>query len=64
VRVAGRLEEVHSNVDEMGLMGVELFGPSNEPSHFSRLMMDVSDYIDKFVLVFLDDILIYSMTEE
>jgi hypothetical protein len=28
-------------------------------------MMDVfTDYIDKFVLVFLDDILIYSMTED
>ncbi|KAG1671480.1 hypothetical protein FOA52_003138 [Chlamydomonas sp. UWO 241] len=41
------------------------FGLCNAPSHFSRLMMDVSkDYIDIFVLVFLDDILVYSKTED
>jgi hypothetical protein len=41
------------------------FGLSNAPSHFSRLMMDVfKEFIDKFLLVFLDDLLIYSRTEE
>jgi hypothetical protein len=41
------------------------FGLCNAPSHFSRLMMDIfKEYLDIYVLIFLDDILIYSKTEE
>ena len=41
------------------------FGLSNAPATFSRLMMDVfSDYLYDFVLVYLDDILIFSANEE
>ena len=42
-----------------------LFGLSNTPVVFMCLMNGVfRDYIDKFVIVFLDDILVYSRTEE
>ena len=41
------------------------FGITNAPSQFMNMMNDVlSDYLDDFVLVFLDDILIYSRTVE
>jgi hypothetical protein len=41
------------------------FGLSNAPPVFMCLMNGVfRDYLDKFVIVFLDDILVYSKTEE
>jgi hypothetical protein len=41
------------------------FGLSNAPAVFMCLMNGVFiNYLDKFVIVFLDDILVYSKTEE
>ena len=41
------------------------FGVSNALAQFMNLMNDVlADYLDDFVVVFLDDILIYSKTIE
>ena len=44
---------------------VVAFGVSNALAHFMNLMNDVlANYLDDFVIVFLDDILIYSKTIE
>ena len=41
------------------------FGMTNAPAQFMNLMHDVlREYLDQFVLVFLDDILVYSQTVE
>jgi len=47
---------------EMLVMG---FSPCNAPAKFSRLMNHVLEpYINNFVIVYLDDICIYSKTHE
>jgi hypothetical protein len=44
---------------------VVLFGLSNAPVFFMCLMNGLfKDYLDKFIIVFLDDILVYSKSEE
>ena len=41
------------------------FSVTNAPAQFMNMMNDLlGDYLDKFVLVFLDDILIYSANLE
>ena len=41
------------------------FSVTNAPSQFMNMMNDVlSDYLDDFVLIILDDILVYSRTVE
>jgi hypothetical protein len=41
------------------------FGPTNAPAYFMYLMNKVFiEYLDKFVVVFIDNILIFSKTEE
>jgi hypothetical protein len=41
------------------------FGLTNAPAYFMYLMNKVfMEYLDKFVMVFIDDILVYSRSEE
>lgn len=41
------------------------FGLTNAPAAFMRLMNEVFyDYVDKFVIIFIDDILVYSRSKE
>jgi hypothetical protein len=41
------------------------FGLTNAPTYFTYLMDKVfMEYLDKFVVVFIDDILIFSKTEK
>jgi hypothetical protein len=41
------------------------FGLTNSPSTFQALMNDVfRDYVDKFMLVYLNDVLIFSRSAE
>jgi hypothetical protein len=41
------------------------FGLTNAPAYFMYMMnMVFMDYLDKFVVVFIDDILVYSRSEE
>jgi hypothetical protein len=41
------------------------FGLTNSPATFMYLMNDIfRNYLDKFVIVFLDEIIIYSKSEE
>jgi hypothetical protein len=41
------------------------FGLTNAPAYFMYLMNKVfMEYLDKFVVIFIDDILVFSKTEE
>ena len=41
------------------------FGLTNAPATFMRLMYSIfHEYLDKFVIIYIDDILVYSKTEE
>jgi hypothetical protein len=41
------------------------FGLTNAPAYFMYLMNKVfMEYLDKFVVIFIDDILVYSRSEE
>jgi hypothetical protein len=44
---------------------VMLFGLTNAPAYFMYMMNKIfMEYLDKFIVVFIDDILVYSRSEE
>ena len=48
-----------------GLYTVMSFGLTNAPAYFMYMMNKVfMEYLDKFVVVFIDDILVFSKTKE
>ena len=47
------------------LQAMGTFGLTNAPATFMRLMNSIfHEYLDKFVIIYIDDILVYSKTEE